>query len=107
MWAKASIFLTNRRVTGDHSGMSRRYRMTVGVLLLALLLATAVYIVPGLPGVPRSPAELKFAAIATVGDPLEFTARDVTNPTYSPSTAYPRHPPNLPTYRAIVRHMKL
>src|SRR5205823_12293430 len=97
MWAKASIFLTNRRLTGDHSGMSRRYRMTVGVLLLALVLATAIYMVPGLPGVPRSPAELKFAVIARVGDPLVCTGCGLPNPTFSPSTEYPRTGPNPPT----------
>src|SRR5881392_3044384 len=108
MWAKASIFLTNRRLTGDHSRMSRRrYRETVGVLLLALVLATAIYIVPGLPGVPRSPAELKLAVIAEVGDPLVCTGWGIPNASFSPYTEYPRIVANLPTYLAILRHTKL
>src|SRR5436190_1512551 len=107
MWAKASIFLTNRRLTGDHSRMSRRYRMTVGVLLVALVLATAIYIVPGLPGVPRSPAELKFAVIAEVGGPLVCTGWGLPNPAFSPYSEYPRIVSNLPTYLAILRHTKL
>ena len=81
--------------------------MTVGVLLLALVLATAIYIVPGLPGVPRSPAELKFAVIAEVGDPLVCTGWGIPNASFSPYTEYPRIVANLPTYLAILRHTKL
>ena len=81
--------------------------MTVGVLLVALVLAAAIYIVPGLPGVPRSPAELKFAVIAEVGGPLVCTGWGLPNPAFSPYSEYPRIVSNLPTYLAILRHTKL
>ncbi len=79
-------------------------RIALGVLALLLLLGVAIYVVPVLPFVPRSVADLKFSVIDTVGEPLVCTGWGIPNPDFNPYGEYPRIVSDAPTYAAIIRH---
>jgi len=82
-------------------------RIALGVLALLLLLGVAIYVVPVLPFVPRSVADLKFSVIDTVGEPLVCTGWGIPNPDFNPYGEYPRIVSDAPTYAAIIRHERL
>jgi hypothetical protein len=77
------------------------------MFLASVIVVFAIYILPVLPGVPRSQAELKFSVIDRVGDPMVCTGWGVPNPPFTPDTEYPRIVADLPTYLAILRHERL
>ena len=82
-------------------------RIALGVLALLLLLGFAIYVVPVLPFVPRSMADLKFSVIDSVGEPLVCTGWGSPNPRSNPYGDYPRIVSDAPTYAAIIRHERL
>jgi hypothetical protein len=82
-------------------------RIALGVLALLLLLGAAIYVVPVLPFVPRSVADLKFSVIDTVGEPLVCTGWGSPNPRFNPYGEYPRMLSDAPTYTAIIRRERL
>lgn len=87
-----------------------RPRKAAGVLpivLGVLAVAAALYVIPILPFVPRSEADLKFSVIDRVGDPLVCTGWGMPNPPFTPYTDYPRIVADLPTYQAILRRLHL
>jgi hypothetical protein len=87
--------------------VSQRFRFGVAGALGIVLLLFAIYVVPIVPGVPRTQAELKFSVLDTVGDPLVCVGWGMPNPPFTPDTEYPRIVANLPTYLAIIRHERL
>lgn len=81
--------------------------VALAVLALLLLLGVAIYVVPDLPFVPRSVADLKFSVIDTVGEPLVCTGWGNANPRSNPYGDYPRIVSDAPTYAAIIRRERL
>lgn len=85
----------------------RKRRVAYALIGALLLLAGAIYVVPVLPFVPRSVADLKFSVIDTVGEPLVCTGWGLPNPPFNPYGEYPHIVSDLPTYSAILRREHL
>ena len=77
------------------------------VLVAVLAVGAALYVIPALPFVPRSEADLKFSVIDEVGPPLVCTGWGMPNPAFSPYQDYLRIVADLPTYQAILRRLHL
>ncbi len=67
----------------------------------------AIYVLPVLPFVPRTSADLKFSVIDRVGEPLVCTGWGMPNPRFNPYGEYPRIVADVPTYLAILRREHL
>jgi hypothetical protein len=86
----------------------RQGRVALGLTVLFVIAWTlAIYVVPVLPFVPRSTADLKFSVIDSVGDPLVCTGWGMPNPTFAPYQEYPHILADVPTYLAILRRVRL
>jgi hypothetical protein len=72
-----------------------------------IAIVAAFYVIPVLPFVPRSTADLKFSVIDAVGDPLVCTGWGMPNPAFSPYQHYPQIVADLPAYQAILRRLHL
>jgi len=87
-------------------GFRKRPAAYLLVAALSLLIAGA-YVVPTLPFLPRSTADLKYSVIDSVGDPLVCTGWGMPNPTFNPYGEYPRIVSDVSTYSAIIRRQHL
>jgi hypothetical protein len=87
-------------------GLQKR-PIALGLIFVLLAWLTAIYIVPILPFVPRSEADLKYSVIDSVGEPLVCTGWGIPNPRFNPYTEYPRIVSDVPTYSAIIRRQHL
>ena len=86
----------------------RQGRLALGLIVLFVIGWTlAIYVVPVLPFVPRSTADLKYSVIDKVGNPLVCTGWGMPNPTFAPYQEYPHIVADVPTYLAILRRMHL
>src|SRR5438034_8991949 len=85
----------------------RKRRVAYALTAALLLLGGGFYVVPVLPFVPRSIADLKFSVIDAVGEPLVCTGWGVPNPRFNPYGEYPHIVSDLPTYSAILRREHL
>jgi len=86
----------------------RGRRLALGLIVLVVIAWTlAIYVVPVLPFVPRSTADLKYSVIDKVGNPLVCTGWGMPNPTFAPYQEYPHIVADVPTYLAILRRMHL
>jgi hypothetical protein len=77
------------------------------IVVAVLAVVAALYVIPVLPFVPRSEADLKFSVIDEVGDPLVCTGWGIPNPPFSPYQHYPQIVADLPTYQSILRRLHL
>jgi hypothetical protein len=66
-----------------------------------------LYVVPVLPFMPRSVADLKFSVIDNAGEPLVCTGWGIPNERFNPYGKYPQIASDLPTYSAIIRREHL
>lgn len=82
-------------------------RAAYRALALVLAFGAAAYVVPVLPFVPHSAADLKFSVIDSVGEPLVCTGWGMPNPPFNPYGEFPRIASDLPTYSAILRREHL
>ena len=85
----------------------RKRRIAYALVALVVLWAVGLYVVPILPFVPRSVADLKFSVIDNVGEPLVCTGWGMPNPRSNPYGEYPHIVSDLPTYSAIIRREHL
>ncbi|TMF31509.1 MAG: hypothetical protein E6I30_11835 [Chloroflexi bacterium] len=85
----------------------RKRRIAYALVGLVVLWALGLYVVPILPFVPRSVADLKFSVIDNVGEPLVCTGWGMPNPRSNPYGEYPHIVSDLPTYSAIIRREHL
>jgi hypothetical protein len=86
----------------------RQGRVALGLIVLFVIAWTlAIYVVPVLPFVPRSTADLKYSVIDKIGDPLVCTGWGMPNPTFAPYQEYPHILADVPTYLAILRRERL
>lgn len=85
----------------------RKRRTAYGLVAALVLLIAGLYVVPILPFVPRSTADLKYSVIDNLGDPLVCTGWGLPNPSFNPYGEYPRIVSDVPTYSAIIRREHL
>jgi hypothetical protein len=81
--------------------------VAAGLLGCVLLLGAAIYVVPVLPFMPRSIADLKFSVIDKVGEPLVCTGWGLPNARFDPYGQYPRIVSDPAAYAAILRREHL
>jgi hypothetical protein len=85
----------------------RKRPIALGLPAVLVVLIVGLYVVPVLPFVPRSVADLKFSVIDNVGEPLVCTGWGMPNAPFNPYGEYPHIFSDVPTYSAIIRREHL
>jgi hypothetical protein len=78
-----------------------------GLMAALVVVVVGIYVVPVLPLVPRSLADLKYSVIDEVGAPLVCTGWGMPNAGFNPYGEYAHIVSDAPTYSAIIRRQHI